>query len=237
MPVRRFKKPAQTTVAAVTKRQASPEMTTEQRYLWMTRVFATVAVVSFLANIMLIMALFSLLPIVRVQPFYLHTQDKDEQIITVTRPPRNELSSEVLQESFIRQYLLARLTIGSNIRELERRWGLDGTVNWMSETSVFQEFASSAGLLIDQAKKEGFTRDVRILAVSKYRANQQEGDVWRAEVELTDMKAGAAEPVKTKWLVMMQVDFRPSRPGLLWKDRLKNPLGFTVTRFGIQASE
>lgn len=237
MPVRRFKQPAQNPTVRPAVIRPEPEVTTEQRYLWMTRVFATVAVVSFLANIMLIMALFSLLPIVRVQPFYLHTQDKDEQIITVTRPPRNELNSEVLQESFIRQYLLARLTIGSDIRELERRWGLDGTVNWMSETSVFSEFAASAGLLIDQAKKEGFTRNVRILVVSKYRSNQQEGDIWRAEVELTDMKAGAAEPVKTKWLIVMQVDFRPSRPGLLWKDRLKNPLGFTVTRFGIQQAD
>ncbi len=214
----------------------SKEATNESRYLWMTRVFALVAVVSFLANIMLVMALFSLIPLVRVQPFYVHTLDKDEQIISVSRPPADTLTSEILQESFVRQYLLARLTIGSNIPELERRWGLDGTVNWMSETSVFQEFAQSAALLIDQAKKEGLTRDVKILVVSKYRTNPGEGDIWRAELELTDMKQDSSQPVTSKWVVVMQVDFRPSRPGLLWKDRLKNPLGFTVMKFGIQSA-
>jgi type IV secretory pathway component VirB8 len=215
----------------------SQEAITEQRYLWMARVFATVAVVSFCANVMLVMALFSLLPIVRVQPFYLYTQDKDEQIITVSQPPQNELRSEVLQESFIRQYLLAYFTIGSDIQELERRWGLGGSIEWMSTPSVFQEFVANAGAWLEDAKREGMTRNVRILFVSKFREDPQGGDIWRAEVELTDMTVDNPQPRTQKLMITMQVGFRVSRPGLLWKDRLKNPLGFTVTRFGIQPAQ
>ena len=234
MPVRRFKQSAQNPTVRPAVTRPEPEVTTEQRYLWMTRVFATVAVVSFLANIMLIMALFSLLPIVRVQPFYLHTQDKDEQIITVTRPPWNELNSEVLQESFIRQYILARLTVGSNIAELERRWGIDGIINWMSSAVVYEEFSKTADIALNQARNDGLTRNVKILNIVPLRAEQGGGNVWRAEIELTDMKYGDSAPVRTRWLVTMKVEFQTTRKGLTWEKRLKNPLGFTVVRFGIQ---
>lgn len=216
------------------ERDISEEAMKERRYLWMARTFALVAVVSFLATLMLISALFSLLPIVRVQPFYLSTLNKDQQVISVARPDFNKIDMNLLTESFVRQYLLARLTIGSNIAELERRWGIDGNINWMSETSVFSEFARSADTLIKQAKADGLTRNVKILVVSPYRSENGE-NIWRAELELTDMKHGASEPVTTKWVAIMKVDFRPTRPGLIWDQRLKNPLGFTVVRFGIQA--
>ncbi len=213
----------------------SEEAVKERRYLWMARTFALVCVVSFLATLILLSALFSLLPIVRVQPFYLSTMDKDQQIISIQRPNYAELDMNLLTESFIRQYLLSRLTVGTNIPELERRWGIDGSVNWMSESSVFQEFARTANLLLEQARKEGLTRNVKILVVSPYRSEGEGVNVWRAEIELTDMKQGDSQPTKSKWLVVMQVAFRPTRPGLTWDQRLKNPLGFTVLKFGIQA--
>lgn len=216
------------------ERDISEEAMKERRYLWMARTFALVAVVSLLATLMLLSALFSLLPIVRVQPFYLSTLNKDQQVISVTRPDFNKIDMNLLTESFVRQYLLARLTISSNIAELERRWGIDGNINWMSETSVFSEFARSADALIKQAKAEGLTRNVKILVVSPYRSENGE-NIWRAELELTDMKHGDSEPVTTKWVAIMKVDFRPTRPGLIWDQRLKNPLGFTVVRFGIQS--
>lgn len=216
------------------ERDISEEAMKERRYLWMARTFALVAVVSFLATIMLISALFSLLPIVRVQPFYLSTLNKEQQVISVARPDFNKIDMNLLTESFVRQYLLARLSISSNIAELERRWGIDGNINWMSETSVFSEFARSADSLIKQAKSDGLTRNVKILVVSPYRSENGE-NIWRAELELTDMKHGDSEPVTTKWVAIMKVDFRPTRPGLIWDQRLKNPLGFTVVRFGIQA--
>ena len=80
----------------------SEEAVKERRYLWMARTFALVCVVSFLANIILLGALFSLVPLVRVQPFYLSTQDKDEQIITVVRPNDADIDKDILAESFIR---------------------------------------------------------------------------------------------------------------------------------------
>ncbi len=212
----------------------SEEGMRERRYLWMARTFALVAVVSFLSTIMLIMALYSLLPIVRVQPFYLTTLNKDQQVISVVRPNFRQINMQLLSESFIRQYILARLTVGSNIAELERRWGIDGIINWMSSAVVYEEFSKTADIALNQARNDGLTRNVKILNIVPLRAEQGGGNVWRAEIELTDMKYGDSAPVRTRWLVTMKVEFQTTRKGLTWEKRLKNPLGFTVVRFGIQ---
>ncbi len=211
----------------------SEEAMKERHYLWMARTFALVAVVSAMATVILVVALTSLLPVLRVQPFYLSTLNKNQQIINVTRPNYGQLDMIKLTESFVRQYLTARLSIGSNIAELERRWGLDGIVNWMSSETVFQEFATLANSILAQVKKEGLTRSVKILVVSPFR-QQQGASVWRAEVEFTDMRTGDSAPQRSKWIVTMEVGFRPNRPGLKWEQRLNNPLGFTVTKFGIE---
>ena len=212
----------------------SEEGMRERRYLWMARTFALVAVVSFLSTLMLISALYSLLPIVRIQPFYLTTLNKNQQILNVVRPNFKQMNMQLLTESFIRQYLLARLTVGSNISEMERRWGIDGIINWMSSNVVFEEFSRTADMALRQARNDGLTRNVKILNIVPLRSEREGGDVWRAEIELTDMKYGDSEPVKTRWIVTMKVEFRTTRKGLTWEQRLKNPLGFTVVRFGIQ---
>ena len=212
----------------------SEEGMRERRYLWMARTFALVAVVSFLSTIMLIMALYSLLPIVRVQPFYLTTLNKDQQVISVVRPNFRQINMQLLSESFIRQYILARLTVGSNIAELERRWGIDGIINWMSSAVVYEEFSKTADIALNQARNDGLTRNVKILNIVPLRAEQGGGNVWRAEIELTDMKYGDSAPVRTRWLVTMKVEFQTTRKGLTWEKRLNNPLGFTVVRFVIQ---
>ncbi len=214
----------------------SEEGMRERRYLWMARTFALVAVVAFLSMMMLLSALLSLLPIVRVQPFYLTTLNKNQQVINVVPPNVKQLDMQLLTESFIRQYILAYFTVGSNIAELERRWGIDGIINWMSSPIVFEEFIKYSQATLKQARNDGLTRHVRILNAVLFRA-EPDGNVWRAEVELTDMKYGEDEPVKIKILVTMKVAFQPTRKGLTWEQRLKNPLGFTVMRFGRQKKD
>lgn len=210
----------------------SQEALKERSYLWMARTFGLICVVTVIVNLMLYGALSSLLPTVRVQPFYITTQDKDQQVITIVRPPVAQLRSEVLQESFIRQYLLARLGIGTDVSEVERRWRDDGTVQWMSSTSVFNEFQNkSARPLLERAHEEGLTRDVRILNVRRIpRPDNQ--IVWEADVEVSDMSQNSTEPQVSAYKITMGVSFGNFRSGLIWKDRLKNPLGFVVNAYG-----
>ncbi len=215
----------------------SEEGMRERRYLWMARTFALIAVVSLLSTFMLIGALYSLLPIVRVQPFYLTSLSKEQQVINVVRPNFQQLDMKALTQSFIRQYLLARLSIGSNIAEMERRWGPDGIVYWMSESVVYKEFGTYAERALKQARSDGLTRNVNILNIVPFRTGTKGQNVWRAEVEFTDMKYGETEPVRSRYVITMNVTFRAIRKGLTWERRLKNPLGFMVLMFGIRKQD
>lgn len=212
----------------------SEEAVKERRYLWMARAFALVAVASFLSTIILICALLSLLPIVRVQPFYVTTLNKDEQVIQVQKPKYNPNTLTLLTKSLIRKYILVRFSIGSNVEELERRWGEDGPVHWMSADSVWQGFLKQLTNLEKQARTEGLTRSVSISSLNPLRKDQNE---WQAEVTFTDMKYGDSEPIVTKWHAEMTVAFQPLNRIITWEKRLENPLGFTVKTFKFVRSD
>jgi len=210
----------------------SAEAKKERSYLWMARVFCLICVVTLITDLILLSAVKSLLPLVRVQPFFIVTQDKDDQIIKIEHPGRSFMNSRILQESFVRQYILARFLIGTDVEELERRWGTDGTVQWMSEESVFNVFnVDYAAGLIKEARENGLTRDVNILNLS--RDPREDGQiVWVAEVRLKDMSRSTPEPKITDWKVTMVIDFGRFKNNLTWQERLKNPLGFIVLGWG-----
>ena len=211
---------------------ASAEAKKERSYLWMARVFCLVCVVTLLTDFILLAAVKSLLPLVRVQPFYITTQDKDKQIVKIIRPPQSTLSSDVLQQSFVRQYLLARYLIGTDVAELNRRWGRDGTIQWMSSPLEFEKFNRRAEGLFRLVDEDGLTQDVDILNVRQIPRNGQ--IIWEATIRLTEMRRTVPAPRSNDWLIQMRIEFGNFREGLTWEERLKNPLGFQVVDFSEQ---
>ena len=209
----------------------SEEALKERSYLWMARAFGLICVVTLIADIILFTALNSLQPLVRVQPFYITTQDKDRQIVNIVRPNTATLSSRVLQESFVRQYLVARLGIGTDVEELKRRWGINGTIQWMSETSVYNTFLRDfATNLIKMAEEEGLTRDVNILNTRLI--PREDGKIyWQAEVQLIDLTRSAPDRQVVEWTIDMTIQFGRLGNNIQWGERLQNPLGFMVTSY------
>ena len=209
----------------------SAEALKERSYLWMARVFGLIFVVTLLTDLILFFALDSLLPLVRVQPFYISTQDKDQQIIHVTRPNPAILSSKTLQEAFVREYLTTRLGIGADRDELKRRWNDGGTIQWMSSDSVYIDFLQKyATGLIKKAEEEGLTRDVEILNVRAI--PKTDGTLnWTAEVRLKAMSRSSPTPMESTVSVEMDVRFGQLRDGMTWEQRLQNPLGFQIVRY------
>ena len=59
------------------------EVLQEERYLWMSRAFVVMVVLAAICNIILLIALANVTPVMRVQPFYLEIQDKNQQIINI----------------------------------------------------------------------------------------------------------------------------------------------------------
>ena len=209
----------------------------EERYLWMARAFSLVALLAFVADILMLIALSGLTPLMRVKPFYFHTQDKDQQVILVGELDVSSMKEEdlkTLQESLIREYLLARYGISSDYAEVEKRWGIDGIVYAMSEYSVFDTFfRKEASPLLEKAKGDGMTRDVRINWVNRRDKYSNGVSIWQAQIETIDMgqRTKKAEQIISKWDIKLEVSFQPSRRKMEWSQRLQNPLGFTVINF------
>ena len=87
---------------------SSQEMLKTDRYLWIARAFSAVAVLSLVANVLLFVAITSLYPLVRIQPFYLNVLDKNQQVIEITPLDADKLQSKENVEALVRQYVLSR---------------------------------------------------------------------------------------------------------------------------------
>ena len=219
--------------------RSAREVLQEERYLWMARAFVVMMVLAIICDIILLIALANVTPVMRVQPFYLEIQNKDQQIVSVTRPSLETLNSDTLKESLVRQYVLARFGVGSDLGELEERWGAKGPVYWMSDQSVYDEFVQKESVPAqNRARKDNFIRNVRVLSVNKTRDGGPTGsDMWQAELEFQDMDRTKNKPIISNCVASMATAFRPTRPGLTWSDRLKNPLGFVMLDFGIKCTQ
>lgn len=219
--------------AAEAEVRTSREMLQEERYLWMARAFVVMLVLAAICDFVLLIALANVTPVMRVQPFYIETNSKEQQIISVSEPRGDTLNSDALQESFVRQYLMARFGIGSDLKELERRWGTDGPVFWMSSQSTYEAFNVEAQKLKEEAERNNFTRDVEIRHVNKRPHSSSRYDAWTAEIVLKDGNRASVKKEENVFVAELRVNFRPTQKKLKWGDRLKNPLGFVVLDFGL----
>jgi type IV secretory pathway component VirB8 len=201
----------------------------ERRYLWTARAFTVVFVISFCANIVLIISILNMIPLNRVEPFMLTFQDKTEQIVNI-EPLLNISDSDVITESYVRQYVVQRNALLPDINEMTMRWGTEGPVRYMSSPVVYQDFVNQTRDALEQAQNSGFTRSVDIISV-----NRLSKDVWQAEIETKDMSYGATEPDVSRWTIILRIGYFLN-PKVKYSLRLKNPVGFTVREYSMKLS-
>ena len=154
------------------------------------------------------------------------------------RPSAETLQSDELKQSLVRQYLLARFGIPSDLAELESRWGRDGLVFWMSDQSIYEAFIKKEAQPLQQvAQQDNFRRDVFIQKLNRKESRRVNEDAWYAELKFKDTDRVSTKERISYWAAEIAVMFRPLQQGLTWQDRLKNPLGFTVVNFGLRKLE
>ncbi len=210
----------------------------ERRYLWTARAFSIVCAVSLCTNIIMMMALFSLVPLTRVQPFYLTFEDKKQQTVKVN--PIENITKEnldLITESLIRQYVVSRLSIVDDEVEMRSRWGVNGQIEWFTDRGEFENFIQNeARPLLKRYKEEGLLREVSGVTVSPM-GQEKDGYLYKVELTTTDYSPNLAKPLEQKWEIMLLVyykDYRNASDQNLtkWEYRLKNPMGLYVKRFG-----
>ncbi len=210
--------------------QLDEENLRERRYLWTARAFAVVSAVSIVANIVLVFALSSLVPLTRIQPFFLTFEDKNDQIVRVS--PTNVSAEHLTEitESFVRQYVVLRNAVVFDIDEMRSRWGDFGPIRWMSETELYKKFLTEEfAKTFARIEKEGFTRRVDISSVYR-QIDNSDVERWVVEIEELEMASGASEPQKKYYTVTMDVAYEPR--DAKWAFRRKNPMGFIVKNYG-----
>ncbi len=203
----------------------------EKRYLWTARAFAVITALSLCCNVVLILAIFQVMPLYRVEPFLLTFQNRSEQVYNI-QPITTELRNrKAITEVFVREYVLLRSTFTPDVAEVETRWMPGGPIQEMSTNKVYQEFLDNvAKKAISIIKNQGMQRDVKILSI-----NELADGVWQVEYETRDMYPDSAQPEIGYWTASLNVGYR--RKVVKHGDRLKNPVGFTVGRYALSRNK
>ena len=215
------------------KALSSQEQLKNERYLWIARAFSVMAVLSILANIFLLVAIGSLVPLVRVRPYFMTVLDKNQQVVEITPPRADQLNNQEILESLIRQYVLARYTITSDVSEVEERWGPKGIVSLMSSQGVYDAFMTGHyDKLMPNIKTEGLIANVKIESVTPQNENSS---WWNVNFKWLRQDQTSVEPEVFDMSDQLEVRFDPlyNQANIsTWQDRLKNPLGFRVLNYG-----
>ena len=199
----------------------------EKRYLWTARAFAVITAISICCNIVLILAIFQLIPLYRIEPFLLTFQNKQEQVYNIIPASGNMEDEKAITETFVREYVLLRSSFDTDIPEMEARWAPGGPVQEMSSSSVYTEFLEkTAQRALEIIRERRLVRGVRILSV-----NELGRGLWQVEYETQDMYPSSINPDVNYWTASMRIQYR--RKTVKYGERLDNPIGFTVTRYSL----
>lgn len=199
----------------------------EKRYLWTARAFAIITALSICCNLVLIIAIFQVMPLYRVEPFLLTFQNRSEQVYHIQPVMGGLRSQKAITEVFVREYVLLRSSFSRDIAEMEARWGADGPVKEMSSPRVYDDFVrNTAKKALDIIRSRGLTRDVKVLSV-----NELANGIWQVEYETKDMYPESSRPEVNYWTAALNVHYR--RKSVKFGDRLKNPVGFTVDKYSL----
>ena len=213
----------------------------ERRYLWIARVFAVFSAISLCTNIVLLIAIGNILPLNRVEPYYLTFQNKSDQIVRIkdlnVKKNDDDASYNLIEESLVREYIQLRHTVIPDINEMEKRWSSGGLLRWISDDAVYRDFNDSEYVrMMSRIADQRYSQTVSISTVNLIHNPRH----WQVDFETTEMIGEARKPTTHKWTATIQI--KPESMGkgsreLLYSDRLKNPLGLKVSHYVLRSSD
>ena len=199
----------------------------EKRYLWTARAFAVITALSLCCNLVLLLAIFQVVPLYRIEPFLLTFQNRAEQVYNIM-PVTSELRNhKAITEVFVRNYVLQRSSFSRDIDLVKSRWSPGGSIQEMSSPKIYQEFLDNvAKKAMSMIQEKGMERKVKILSI-----NELANGIWQVEYETSDTYPDSVKPELGYWTASLTVSYR--KKTVKYGERLKNPLGFTVTKYAL----
>ena len=176
---------------------------------------------------MLLLAIYQVLPLSRVEPFLLTFQNRSEQVYNIQPIKEGLRNQRAITEVFVREYVLLRSSFMRDVSEMEARWGADGPIKEMSTPRIYDDFVrNTANKALGVIKSRGLSREVKILSV-----NELTNGIWQVEYETKDMYPESSQPEINYWTASLSVYYRQKT--VKYGDRLKNPIGFTVGKYSL----
>lgn len=213
-------------MAAMAQADAHEMAMSEKRYLWTARAFAIVCAVSVCANLALLLAVIQIQPMTRIEPFFLDFANRSDQVVTIRKMNMSSEDWEALIRRNLREYVILRHSMQPDTELMNRRWGPDGKIRWMSSSQVYAEFAERAKAYFNQDPDNKFRRLTRTVNITSVNQGDQ---FWQVLFEIVDEIDGATEV--NNLVARMQIGWETQK--VKYSDRLKNPLGFKITAYEV----
>ncbi|MBQ8464490.1 MAG: type IV secretion system protein [Alphaproteobacteria bacterium] len=203
-------------------------------YMWLSRFFVFLAILSLTLFWSASLALFRLAPEVKVKPFLIISQDNSNGIVRAETIETSMASRDKLTEMYVKQYVEARNTIVDDEIEMMSRWFPGGMVNFLSSPKIFDAFSQDIDKKIKEQLSRGTVQEVEIVAT--HRVGGQHSPIWKVDFKTYTLEkdeqdnATMERVMKTRyWTASVTAVYIKERAfsGI----RLINPLGFTVLRY------
>lgn len=195
-----------------------------RRYLWTTRVFAIGFYLSMLLNIALVMTLYTLVPLKRIEPFLVTFNDEREQIVHIQPFIKGASGMALLSEKMAGEYVKVREEILADQEEMKRRW-VEYLKYHMPE-KAYLEFLNKMNEPYAQLSEKGVSRTVDIKKIISRTSSHIE-----VFYTTNDFDRFGKKLLSTNWVARLQIGY--SVQNVKVEEQHINPLGFTVMNYSV----
>lgn len=191
--------------------------------MWTSRILLVTCIGLLGTNIFLAVCIMFLVPLKEIQPMFLTTSDKAEQVVRVEPFKVTMPSHRLLSEKMARKYLMKRETVDLQTEDQRYR-----QVQLLSSPEVFKDFKDFVEVdksFLKKAKEQNLTRSIVIKSISWI-----SDDKLYIEYEAIDARFGV-EIDKRSMIATMTFTYNPLSVTL--EDTYLNPVGWIVSHYSL----
>lgn len=199
----------------------------ERRTAAFARMMTIVAVVEGFAICSLGFALAALMPLQKVVPMVVTSNDKGNEIVHINPASLESPTVDYVSEIALRNFVEKRYSIAGSAAEQAANWDVGSVVQLMSTPESYKNFQTQAKLEYARMRGESKIRSVRIDSVRKISES-----TWQVEYVTTDRvesspMQGVTPAEQHAWVSTFTLGFEPKN--VRYNDRLNNPFGVTIS--------
>ena len=197
-----------------------------RRHLWTTRVFAIGFYLSMLFNIILVLTIYAMMPLKKVEPFLVSFSAKENQVVRIMPATMVQDGFGVFVEKLAMEFVKIRQEYLADPQEQQNRWlvYLASRMNKLDHV----EFIKGVEPVYNELQQKGFTRQVEILDVNRGNTN----NFIAIKFKTIDYDRFGNNQQEMTWVAQMRYAFYNQETTN--QDKYLNPFGFRVISYGVQ---